>query len=461
MPKSRIVVLGALAAMVAVGAWYGWRVWRDRQIAAVVRASVPVLPDLATWPPAYAARVRAAAVAASRIEQPIDALGELACLYHANAYYHEAEQAELGLHALEPKNARWIYYLADVYRNLGDTERTQVCLEQAFKLAPYYAIIKLELAELLLKQGRPDEAITHYEWRLTLVPKDPYARLGLARIALQRGDRTKALTYLETIVRDNPDFVSARNLLAEIYAHMGDAARADEQRRLSGSTGEFREADDPWLKRVYAFSFDPGRLETAGGNRAQARELAASLPFYQKAVRLAPGDGLAYDALGQLYLQLNQLADARATLEAGLAAVPQTTALYATLAQVLRKQGRPAEAIAVLQRGVRVLPNLPELRTTLGAALEDAGRRAEAEAAYREAVHLDPYSGENCARLGLCLLALGQVNEGRANLERALALSSGGPEVRQLLDRGLARARAANDQDAAAALEQLLARPSP
>ncbi len=351
MSKARIVVLAALAALVVAGTWYGRRAWRDRQIADVVRASVPVLPDLANWPPAYAARVRAATAAAQRFEQPIEALGELACLYHANAFYHEAEQAELGLHALEPRNARWIYYLADVYRNLGDMERTQVCLEQSFKLAPYYAIIQLELAELLLKQGRPDEAITHYEWRLTLVPKDPYARLGLARLALQRGDQAKALTYLEAIVRDNPDFVSARNLLAEIYAHAGDTARADEQRRLSGSTGEFHEAADPWLKRIYAFSFDPLRLEAAGGSQAQARELAASLPFYQRAMRLAPGDGLAYDALGHLYLQLDRVGDARVTLEAGLAAAPQTTALYATLAQALRQQGRPTEAVAVLQRG--------------------------------------------------------------------------------------------------------------
>jgi HemY protein len=461
MRKAPLIAALAVATLVAAAGGYAWRGSRARRTAAIVRAAVPPLPDLAAWPEEYAARLRTATAAANRLEQPGKALTEIACLYHANGYYREAEQAERGLRALEPKNARWTCYLADACQNLGDQEGTRTFLEATIRLAPYYAPSRLKLADLLMKQGRDAEAVTHFEWRLTLVPKDPYARLGLARIALQRGDRADALKYLEATVHDSPDFPSTHNLLAVVYDQMGETAKAAEQRGLGSLAGRFREVDDPWLYRVYGWTFDPFRLEVLGAIRLQTRQLEASLPFYEKAVRLAPRDGSAYDALGDVYLQLNRMADARTTLEAGLAAAPQTQALYATLAQVLRKQGRPAEAIAVLQRGVRVLPSLPELRTTLGAALEDAGRRAEAEAAYREAVRLDPHSGENCARLGLCLLALGQVDEGRANLERALALSSGGPEVRQLLDRGLAGARAANDQDAAAALEQLLARPSP
>jgi predicted RNA polymerase sigma factor len=59
------------------------------------------------------------------------------------------------------------------------------------------------------------------------------------------------------------------------------------------------------------------------------------------------------------------------------------------------------------------------------------------------------------------LLALGLVEKGQASLERAIALSSGGPEVRQALERGLARARTANDQPYVTVLEPLLARLSP
>jgi len=354
MSKARIVVLGTLAAVVAAGAWSGWRAWREWQLAPVVRAAVPAIPNLAAWPTEYAARVRLATAAASRLEQPLQALGELACLYHANAFYREALQVETRLHALEPGNAQWSYYLADSCRNLGDPEAAQFYYERTLQLAPYYAPTRLKLADLLFKQGRNDEAFTHYERRLSLVPRDPYARLGLARIALQRGDQTGALKHLEAITRDNPDFPSAHNLLAEIYGHRGDTARADEERRLSGSTGELREADDPWLSRMYAWSFDSYRLEVMGGRRLQAQQLQAVLPFYEKAVHLAPGDGSAYDALGNVYLLLLRPVDAQAAFEAGLAAAPQTPALYVSLARALQTQKRMPEARQTLQRGLDV-----------------------------------------------------------------------------------------------------------
>ena len=126
-------------------------------------------------------------------------------------------------------------------------------------------------------------------------------------------------------------------------------------------------------------------------------------------MRLAPRDGAACDALGNLYLQLGQLDDAVAALDAGLAATPKTPELYSTLSRVLGKQGHVSAAIAALQRGVATLPDQLNLRSDLGAALREAGRTAEA---------------------------------------------------RQELERGLALARRANAVEAIARFEQLLAPPT-
>ena len=323
MPRSRLVALVLVLSGLAVAA-FAWHQRKLLQISAVVRAAVSPLPDLAMWPPEYAARVRGATAAANRIEQPLEALSELACLYHANALYREAQQAERGLHALEPKNAQWAYYLADTCQNLGDMEGTRTFLEEILRLAPHYPVTRLKLADLCLKQGLTDEAIHHYEWRLTLVPNDPYAQLGLARIAEQRGNRAEALRLFEIIVRTSPNFPSAHSMLAELYAQGGNEARAAEERRLGSAAGRFIEANDPLLYRVYAWSFDSFRLDAQGGSRLQVRQLEAALPFYEKAARLAPRDSLACDALGNVYLQLKRLDDARATLEAGLAVAPAT-----------------------------------------------------------------------------------------------------------------------------------------
>jgi tetratricopeptide (TPR) repeat protein len=365
-------------------------------------------------------------------------------------------------------------------------------LEATLRIAPYYATTRIKLAELLLKMGLPDEARAQYEWRLTLVPNDPYARLGLARIASQAGDRAAAVKYLEAIVADHPDSPAARNLLSQIYADMGDAARAGEQRRLSGATGEWRDPEDPWMDGVYTWSFDPYHFNKIDKTPLQARRLEASLAFYNKAVRQSPGDGRLYDAIGQIELQLGRLDAAAATLESGLAAAPGTAALYSTLSQVRSLQGQAQAAIAALRRGIAAAPGASELRYDLGLALEAGGNRDEAVAEYRGAVRLDPRFAEAHWSLGLCLLAMARDSEAKASLGRAVELkparggdlatlaqgaidagrfataecclhvlveSCPGSPVRQLLERAATAARKGGDGRAAADFEQLLARP--
>jgi len=497
LPVRRIQAAAATAflACLLVGAGLAWHQWRERQMAAIVNAAVPPLPDLSAWPEEFASRVRTATAAAIRLEQPELALTELACLYHANGRYREAQQVERGLRALEPGNVQWAYYLADTCQNLGDMEGTRVFLEESLRLAPHYRLIRLKLADLLMKLGFADEARVQYEWRLTLVPQDPYALLGLARIALQRGDREEARRRLETIVRTSPAFPSAHSLLAELYEQSGDAVRAAEQRRLGSAAGRFIEANDPLLYKVYAWSFDGYRLDVQGGRSLQARQLEASLPFYRKAVRLAPSDGAAHAALGYIYLQLDRPAEARAAFEAGLTAAPRTPALYSALAGLLRAQKRNADAVAALQRGVRALPAAPELRTALGAELEAGGRPEEAAAAYRVAVRLNPNSPDAPLGLGRTLLALGQDAEAQTWFGRALACRPGNadalaalaqqeldagqldkadccihalvdfnpalPAARQSLEHGLAAARKAGSRELVRGLEQLAARLPP
>jgi HemY protein len=395
----------AVAAGLAVVGGLAWQRWRDQKIAAVIRVAVPALPDLARWPDEYAARLRLATAAARRREQPVEALRELARMYHSNNLYREAKQAEQGLAILEPNNPLWSCYLADACQNLGDQDGTRVYLEKTVRLAPDYPPPRLKLGDLYFKQGDPDAARAQYAARLRLVPADPYARMGLARIAEQAGDLRAARRTLEAIVRDNPDFYSAHNLLAEVYDQQGDAAAAAKERE--NVEGRFYEAEDPWLSQVYAWSFDPFRLAVPGIDQKQHDQRSAALPFYERAVRLSPGDGLAYDALAQIYRSLHRLTDARAALEMGLAAAPRTPVLYATLAQVLREQRSPFGAVTVLQRGVSLLPDEPALRLGLGQALEAAGRHAEALQQYREGEALAQKSGD-AASAARCASLLGQ-----------------------------------------------------
>jgi tetratricopeptide (TPR) repeat protein len=494
MRQRRIIVWGLLGAGLLAGAASGWHWARERQRARIVRAALPPIPDLSSWPSDYAVRVRVATAAANGRGQPEAALRELALLYHANVRYREAAEAERGLLTLEPRDGRWAYLLADACEKLGDTDGQRTFLERTLRQAPYYAAARIHLADLLLKLGFPDRARAQYERYLAMVPGEPHARLGLARLELDGGDREAGVAALAALLRDHPNFVAARNLLSEVYASEGDRKRATEERRLSGATGEGQEIDDPWLRWMYAWSFDPYRIELAGGADAQRRVIETTLPFYEAAARLAPGDGGACDALGGVDLQLNRLNAAAAVLEGGIARMPGSAELYDTLARTLRRQGRLPEALETLRRGRLAAPSAPVLPYDQGSLLEAQGHREAAVAAYGEALRLDPDFAAAHWRLGLCLLAMGRTADAQRSLGRALDLQprradalfaraqdaliakqldqaacclgaliehSPGMPVRQLVERGLALARQTGDAPAGRDFARMLAQPLP
>jgi Flp pilus assembly protein TadD len=202
-----------------------------------------------------------------------------------------------------------------------------------------------------------------------------------------------------------------------------------ENRQLGASSSRFHDADDPLMNQLQAWSYDPYQLQVHGAVEMQSGRLMESLPFYEKAVRLNPGDGTGYDALGDVLLQLGRLDEARRVLEAGIAAAPDLSSIYSTLAQVIRKQGRPRDAVEVLRRAADRLPTSPEIRNDLGVALEEAGIVTDAAAAYREAIHLNPAFAEAHLNLGLCLEELGSLEEANEHFRIALELRPGNPDT--------------------------------
>lgn len=411
-----VVLLG----LTTLGAWFAWHLWRQRQIAPIVHAAIPSLPPLKSFPRIFEDRVRLSTAAARQQFQPIEALKELAQLYHANGLAHEAEQVVRGLRRLEPADARWPYYLADLRLTAGDSAEAVTLLQETLRLTPDYAPAELKLADLLFRLGRFDDAAAHYRRRLSLLPGDPYAQLGLARISLQTGDWAEAANELEALLRTTTKFSTAHNLLGEIRAHLGDNKNAAEHRRRGTAAGRFREAEDPLLAKLHEWNYDSYRLEVLGEMNQQNGKLEQSLPFYEQAVRVGSTDGAAYNALGNLYQMLGRFDEARTTLERGLAISPQTEALYGTLSEVLRKQGKAAEAVSLLQRGVRLLPDSPEMRNDLGMALEEAGRDVDAIAAYREAILRNPNYPEAHFNLGLRLRTMGRTAEATPHFQRML-----------------------------------------
>jgi len=443
-----LAVAGFVAA--AVGAGLLWRRHADWDR---LRASLPALPDVSTRPAVLGAGLRGAEQKALSAHQYPEGVGELARLYHANGYYQEAEACWRILHAMQPREARWCYYLADLRSMASDAAGMAAYLRQTLGLAPDYAPGWLKLAELEFKAGDLDAAERDYRRRLALVPGDPYASLGLARAALQRGRRDEGQRLIEKLVRDAPAFASAHNLYAEILAGQGDADGASAQRYLSRLAGRFREADDPWLEELREWCFDPSRLALLASIEDMTNHGDRGVALLERALQIAPDDVRGYDELGRVYLRLGNTAKALTLFEQGIQLPGAPANLYAVLTQTYVDVNQPQKALQTARAGLARMPDALELQTAYGSALQASGRLQEAAEAFRAVVQRAPMVCEAHYNLGNALLQLGRTDEAYAALKRALELEPTFPKA--LLVLGQAELKAGRLETAAPYLRSL------
>lgn len=409
----------AAGVAAALGAGMLWRRHAERE---QLRASLPAMPNVSAQPVALGAALHGAGQKALSARQSLEGVGELARLYHANGYYKEADACWRILHAEQPREARWCYYLADLRRMASDYAGMASFLEQTVRLAPDYASAWFKLAELEFKTGQVDAAERDYRRRLALLPGDPYARIGLARVALQHDRRDEGQRLIEQLVREVPAFAQARNLYAEMLAERGDADGANMQRFVVRLCGRFREADDPWLEELRAWCYDPSRLAVWASIEDMTNHGDHGVALLERAMRIDPDDARGYDELGRVYLHLGNAAKALPLFEQGVKLPNASADLYAVLTQTYVDLNQPDKALQAIEQGLALMPDAPELHTARGIALQAAGRLGEAVEAFRLAVQRAPNVCEAHFNLGNALLQLGRRDEAYVSLKRALEL---------------------------------------
>ena len=176
-------------------------------------AAVPplVVPDLSELPEPVQAQVRERHDALQRAEDAgasaaarANAYGELGLILMATRFYDAAETAFGHAQALAPRQMRWPYYLAQLYRTTGDQPRAVERFERAVELDPTYLAALVRLGELYLDEGRAEEAEPLFEQALAVDPASAPALSGIGRAALARSDTARAIEHLERALAIGP-----------------------------------------------------------------------------------------------------------------------------------------------------------------------------------------------------------------------------------------------------------------
>ena len=246
------------------------------------------------------------------------------------------------------------------------------------------------------------EAARSFNEALRLDPKLVLAQAGLSVAYVQLDHLPAAQTSLTTAAKLSPGVgaherahveVRVRQFAAET-APQDPAKRAAYRRSLDDALKKFPSDVELWLARGMAEAPHPGDRGQSSGPTA--------IPFYQKALDIAPDHFAAHHYLAHAFENAGRTA---AALERGAAyarLAPEVPHARHMHGHALRRTGRVAEAIAEFEAADRL--------------------HAAYFAAERVPAEFDWHYGHNLDLLGTSFMYLGQMRKAEQTLNRSFAL---------------------------------------
>jgi predicted Zn finger-like uncharacterized protein len=307
----------------------------------------------------------------------------------------------------------------------------QAAYELALKDDPQNTPLLLGSARMLMRLGRPQDALSRFDTALSAAPSNlegpdghiPLLDAGLgavqALLALQRPQEAlQRSSALLTQFATRPD-------VKLWHGHVLEALeRHDEAEALYRETIEAAPKAFAGYVGLSQLLFHRGRPEEA----ARILSIAAGKVDDSAEVRRM---------LGHSELTRNHLPEAVHQFEAALRFAPSDPGALFGLVVAHRKSGAPDAAEAALKRLEAADPTFPGLALERGQLLENRGDYAGATAVYQKALLQRPNDSELKLRLGAALVTAGQVDEAEAVLTQVLRERPNSAEAEHYLGRVL------------------------
>lgn len=165
-----------------------------------------------------------------------------------------------------------------------------------------------------------------------------------------------------------------------------------------------------------------GALHLSGLIALQTGDAREAADLMRRSVAIDPNRPLVQVDLGAALLALNCPAEALASTDRALEALPDNVEALNNRANALLELRRPAEALRNLDRALSLRPTFVDAIYNRGNALVQLRRLREAIASYNRALELDPTHAKALNNLGSAQLEAGTPAQALANFERALKL---------------------------------------
>jgi tetratricopeptide (TPR) repeat protein len=272
----------------------------------------------------------------------------------------------------DPENVAARYNLAVVLARVGKTEEALRVYREILELDPRNSQVLFNLGNLLAEKGEMASAIGHYRDALDIAPDFKQARFNLAAALSKRGSWAEASAEYEAVFRADPEFASVRFYRAVALERTGRTEEAIEALRDLLQTdptdaqaallhSELLLAAKRYHEAATGFgAFVALRPEFAPARVAEAEALRLAGQHAQAGERLeAAARHLPGDTRVALALARHLATNPQAGLRDGEKALALVTSIFEgqpspgaaeTLAMALAEVGRFGEAETIQQR---------------------------------------------------------------------------------------------------------------
>lgn len=294
--------------------------------------------------------------------------------------------------------------LARAYAASGDTSRAKTLVEQVIVGNPAAVDAQLLKGQLLLNEGKKDDAFATVRATATANPSSAEAQYALGRMYASRGDRTAAEAAYREVLRINPRAASAQLEIARLQLAAGQASDSLRSAEEASKSEPRNAAARLVIVRSAMATKDYARAD---------KELDSLQHDYPNVATIQTQRGL-------LALLKNDIPAARAALDRAQQLDERSSELLAAQIAFDFKTNNPASAKARIEQRLK---DDSSFGTAVLAARTYAMARdfAAAERMLRKAIEVDATQLEPYEMLGQLYVSQKRLDEARTEFEAAAA----------------------------------------
>ena len=299
---------------------------------------------------------------------------------------------------------------AESQTQIGDVRLGEGKVKEAIEA--YQAALRLKkdpdvqrkLAEMLIRDGRPEDALPLVDDLTAADAKDPRNRVLRGFYLMQTGHSDEAVALLETLVHERPELFNAHYLLALAYVNRNEVEKAktslDQVSKLAPDFAGARllkarilasqqKLDEAANECKAVLKTDPMNFEAAftlGDLYLVRNRIPEAEPVFKDLVRQWPDSVLARQRLAECYRLSNRLGEAAIEYQDARRRNTSSLLLLRGLGAVLQAQGKNDQLLSLYTAFLEEVPGSTDAWIDLAQIHARAGRYPDAERSLKSAV---------------------------------------------------------------------------